>query len=100
METQAQRRVLIQAGAELRVVPSLRQGRPRTEGTGNCYTRPARNVALWPYVGLVVLPTAISSRTLRRGASAYFVRNRIPQCSEVILQALGHWSHRCRCYAC
>ena len=40
----------------------------RTEDTGNCYTRPARNFALWPSVGLVVLPAAVSFRTLRRGA--------------------------------
>ena len=56
---------LIQAGAELRAVPSLHQGRPH-RGHG-CYTRPARNFALWPSVGLVVLPAAVSFRTLRRG---------------------------------
>ena len=31
-------------------------------------TSPARNIALWPFAGLVVLPTAVSSRTRQAGS--------------------------------
>ena len=75
--------------------PSLHQGTaaPRTRVTAT----PAQLATSLYGLLWASLPCPTPSRLGLSGvgASAHFVRKRIPQCSEVIRQALGHWPRRC-----